>query len=225
MDKSFYTNHAKAWQYAESSRLNAESDYLVAARAQATQAGFTQGSVAQGAFLEVVARASQARSIILVGTGSVVEALRLIEGLGDAGQFTAVDSSSQGADLIRRAFRSLSGRTGVRLRAVNARAKTYFLRLNPQDYDLIVVAGDDVNYIDSLQEAPRLLRARGQILFTDAMCFLENEDEGGVMNPSNQSPRAVLLRQLAESCEQNQDGELDACLLPIGTGVLLASKR
>ncbi|WP_161522237.1 O-methyltransferase [Bifidobacterium xylocopae] len=225
MNRTSYTNHAKAWQYAEACELNAEPDYLQAVRKQAVQAGFTQGSVAQGAFLKIVAQASHARSIILVGTGSVVEALRLIDGLGEEGQFTAVDSSPQGADLIRRAFRSADIGHGVRLRAVNVRARTYFPRLNPRDYDLIVVAGDESNYRDAMAEAPRLLQANGQIIFTDIMCYQEDEEAGGVMNAANRSPRAVLLRQLVEDCQQTQGVDFDSCLLPIGSGVLLASKR
>ncbi|BDR52836.1 O-methyltransferase [Bombiscardovia nodaiensis] len=223
MNKTSYTNHAKAWEYAEACALNAESEFLASSRALASEAGFAQSCVAQGAFLKVVARASRAQSIILVGTGSVVETIRLIEGLGAGGQFTAVDSSAQGVDLIRQTFRSLSGHTTARLRAVNAPAKAYFPRLNPRDYDLIVVAGENDNYRDALAEAPRLLRERGQILFTDAMCFAQNEEDGGIMNPANRSERVTMIRQILDDYQESND--FDACLLPVGTGILLAAKR
>ncbi|BDR54418.1 O-methyltransferase [Bombiscardovia apis] len=223
MNKTSYANHAQAWEYAEESALNAESDFLRAQRLRTQAAGFKPGSVTQGAFLKQVARASQAHSIIVLGTGSVVETVRLIEGLDPGSQFTAVDSSAKGADLIRQTFRELNPQNGLRLRAVNARAKAYFPRLNPQDYDLIVVAGEDVNYRDAIEEAPRLLKPRGQMILTDALCSSEDEEAGGVMNPANRSDRALLLRQLAQDCEQNED--FDSCLLPVGTGLLLMAKR
>ncbi|OZG50058.1 O-methyltransferase [Bombiscardovia coagulans] len=218
-----YTNHAKAWMYAEESPLNSESEVLRSARLQAQDAGFTPGCIAQGAFLKLVARSSQSKSIILVGTGSVVEALRLIEGLGTRGQLTAVDSSPEGADLIRKTFRQFNDHNGLSLRSVNTRARTYFPRLNPQDYDLIVVAGDDINYQDTFQEAERLLKPHGQMIFTDVMCYRDDQKAGGVMNPANRSPRALLLRQLMTDFQDTD--VFDSCLLPIGTGLLLSMKH
>lgn len=218
-----YTDHAKAWKYAEDSGLNRESELIRAARREAVDAGFTPCCVALGAFLKIVARTSQAKSIILVGTGSVVEALRLIEGLSMGSQLTAVDSSDEGANLIRKTFRYLNDQTGLRLRSVNARAQAYFPRLNPQDYDIIVVAGDDANYQDTFQQAERLLKPQGQLIFTDALCYQTHQDDGGIMNPANRSARALALRQLIDEFEDN--AIFDSCLLPVGTGLLLATKH
>ena len=127
MDKTAYSNHAQGWELAEKSTLNSESGTLAAFRAQAESAGFPQCSVAQGSFLHFLAGRSDASSIILLGTGSVVEAIRLMDGLSGRGQFTAVDSSPEGASLIRKTFQEEERRNSVlRLRAVNTSAGTYF---------------------------------------------------------------------------------------------------
>ena len=63
--------------------------------------------------------------MIAIGTGSVVETMQLINGLDNAGQLTAVDSSTQGIALIRKLFNRLSDDTETTLRAVNASAGVF----------------------------------------------------------------------------------------------------
>lgn len=224
MDKTSYSNHAKGWEFAEESALNSESDTLTAFRTQAESAGFPQCSVAQGSFLRFLAGRTDAASIILLGTGSVIEALRLMEGLQGQGQFTAVDSSPEGASLIRKTFQEEEKKnSGLRLRVVNTPARTYFPRLNPADYDLIVVSGESRNYQDALDQAPRLLKEDGQLVFTDAFDLDEDPDQGGLMNPANRSDKAVSLRSILDTL--SQDDGLESCLVPVGDGMIFVAKN
>lgn len=221
MDKTSYSNHAKGWEFAEESPLNSESEHLRSFRRQAEAAGFHQCSLAQGAFLQFLAGETIGASIILLGTGSAIEALRLIQGLHGQGQFTAVDSSAEGANLIRKTFQT-ENTPGLRLRAVNAPAGTYFTRLNPADYDLIVVSGEAGNYRDALNHAPRLLKEWGQLVFTDAFDLDKQPDLGGLMNPANRSDKTVTIRSIIDALTQEEG--LESCLLPVGTGLLLVTK-
>lgn len=224
MDKTSYSNHAKGWEFAEESALNSESDTLTAFRTQAESAGSPQCSVAQGSFLRFLAGRTDAASIILLGTGSVIEALCLMEGLQGQGQFTAVDSSPEGASLIRKTFQEEEKKnSGLRLRVVNTPARTYFPRLNPADYDLIVVSGESRNYQDALDHAPRLLKEDGQLVFTDAFDLDEDPDQGGLMNPANRSDKAVSLRSILDTL--SQDDGLESCLVPVGNGMIFVAKN
>lgn len=119
---------------------------LNAIRTAAEEAGIPQGSAAQAELLRMLVRMLDASSVIAIGTGSVVETMQLINGLDNAGQLTAVDSSTQGIALIRKLFNRLSDDTETTLRAVNASAGVFLPRLNAENYDLIVVAGDPENY-------------------------------------------------------------------------------
>lgn len=129
----------------------------------------------QAALLAVLVRLTNARSVIAVGTGSLVETLELVRGLDGEGQLTAVDSSAEGIALIRKSFDRIQDETDTTLRAVNATAGTFLPRLNANVYDLIVVAGDASNYASSFEQASRLLRPRGAIVFTD-MLALEHDE-------------------------------------------------
>ena len=123
MDRTSYTNLAKSWEYVEDHAFSRQSAELNAIRTAAEEAGIPQGSAAQAELLRMLVRMLDASSVIAIGTGSVVETMQLINGLDNAGQLTAVDSSTQGIALIRKLFNRLSDDTETTLRAVNASAR------------------------------------------------------------------------------------------------------
>ncbi|NMM97620.1 O-methyltransferase [Bifidobacterium olomucense] len=221
MDRSQYTNIAKAWEFTETHARELEPNALSDARIAADESGQLQGSAAQARLLGMLVRMSGASSVIVVGTGSLVETLQIAESLDGKGLLTAVDSTAQGIMLIRKAFASLQDSTDTTLRAVNAPARIFLPRLNANDYDLIVVAGDADNYAATFAQASRLLRDRGVIVFTDALAL--NSEHGGMLNAADRSAKAVAMRELLAAVES--DEQFDSTLTPDGTGLLIAVKR
>ncbi|WEV47358.1 methyltransferase [Bifidobacterium sp. ESL0690] len=214
MNKTTYTNMAKVWEMAETHALSLESDVLRKARADAEKAKLPQGSAAQANLLRFITRTLNATSIISVGTGSIVEAMQLVEGLGGAGQLTAVDSSARGITLIRSLFADISDSVDNRttLRAVNTSPTVFLPRLNAGTYDLIVVSGVASNYEPSFVEAANLLKVGGRIIFTD-MSGLAYPRDG----------KAEAMRALLTNVED--DERFEQALTPTGTGMLIAVKR
>lgn len=224
MNKTSYTNLAKAWEFAEQHAVTRESRFVAEARQQAEEAELPQESSAQAQLLRTIAVMVRASSIIAIGTASIGETLELAEGLEGAGQLTAVDSSSRGITLIRQLFHTLADRTQTTLRAVNAPVGAFLPRLNADDYDLITVSGDCDNYAATLREAPRLLRANGVIAFTDVLAFASAEgDGGGVLNPADRSAKTLAMRDLLDAVES--DERFYTTLTPVGTGLLIAVRR
>ena len=218
MDRTSYTNLAKSWEYVEDHAFSRQSAELNAIRTAAEEAGIPQGSAAQAELLRMLVRMLDASSVIAIGTGSVVETMQLINGLDNAGQLTAVDSSTQGIALIRKLFNRLSDDTETTLRAVNASAGVFLPRLNAENYDLIVVAGDPENYAAAFAQAPRLL-----IVFTDVLAFDSATSAGGVLNPANRDAKSIAMRELLETVES--DERFVTALTPTGTGLLVAVKK
>ena len=217
MDRTSYTNLAKSWEYVEDHAFSRQSTDLNAIRTHAEEAGIPQGSAAQAELLRMLVHMVNATSVIAVGTGSVVETLQLVNGLDNSGQLTAVDSSSQGIALIRTLFNRLSDETQTTLRAVNAPVDVFLPRLNAENYDLIVVAGA------SFEQAPRLLKKHGVIVFTDILAFDSATSAGGVLNPANRDAKSIAMRGLLETVES--DERFVTALTPTGTGLLVAVKR
>ncbi|MCO6557899.1 MAG: methyltransferase [Bifidobacterium sp.] len=214
MNKTTYTNMAKVWEMVETHALSLESDVLRKARADAEKAKLPQGSAAQANLLRFITRTLNATSIISIGTGSIVEALQLVEGLGGAGQLTAVDSSARGITMIRSLFADISDSVDNRttLRAVNTSPTVFLPRLNAGTYDLIVVSGVASNYAPSFVEAANLLKVGGRIIFTD-MSGLAYPGDG----------KAEAMQALLTNVED--DERFEQALTPTGTGMLIAVKR
>ena len=222
MDKTSYTNLSRAWEFAEDHAFSRQSPRIAAAREMAHKAGFPQGPAGQAELLSLLVRMTAASSVIMVGTGSVVETLQLAAGLDGAGQLTAVDSSAQGIALVRGLFSTMADQTTARLRAVNAPAQVFLPRLNAGDYDLIAVAGDSDNYAATFEQAPRLLRTHGVVAFTDVFALEDAAANGGTLNPADRSRKAVAMRELVPLVEA--DERFVTTLTPTGTGMLFAVK-
>lgn len=221
MDRTQYTNLAKAWEFTEEHARERESDALTDTRTAADESGQLQGSAAQARLLGMLVRITGAASVIAVGTGSLVETLQLAYALDNKGLLTAVDSTAQGIALIRKAFAELQDETDTTLRAVNAPASVFLPRLNANDYDLIVVAGDAENYAATFAQASRLLRTHGVIVFTDVLAL--EDGQGGVINPADRSDKAIAMRELLTTVEDDEGFE--STLTPDGTGLLIAYKK
>ena len=223
MDRTQYTNLAKAWEFTEEHARERESDALTDTRTAADESGQLQGSAAQARLLGMLVRITGAASVIAVGTGSLVETLQLAHALDNKGLLTAVDSTAQGIALIRKLFNRLSDDTETTLRAVNASAGVFLPRLNAENYDLIVVAGDPENYAAAFAQAPRLLKPHAAIVFTDVLAFDSATSAGGVLNPANRDAKSIAMRELLETVES--DERFVTALTPTGTGLLVAVKK
>ena len=174
MDRTQYTNLAKHGNSPRNTRANVNPMRDRHPYA-ADESGQLQGSAAQARLLGMLVRITGAASVIAVGTGSLVETLQLAHALDNKGLLTAVDSTAQGIALIRKAFAELQDETDTTLRAVNAPASVFLPRLNANDYDLIVVAGDAENYAATFAQASRLLRVHGVIVFTDVLALEDGQ--------------------------------------------------
>jgi predicted O-methyltransferase YrrM len=214
MENMSYTDAVKAWELAEQNARQSEKPALSQARVQAEQDKMPQGSAAQANLLRFITTAMKATSVIVVGNGSVVETLQLVDALGDDGLLTAVDSSAHGISLIRQQFTILADEDQIKttLRAVNASPEDFLPRLNADSYDLIAVCGEVENYEPTFNQAPRLLKQHGIIAFTDM---------GGTA--VNDSGKAAKMRELLSVVQD--DDRFDSALTPTGTGLLLALKR
>ena len=95
-------------------------------------------------------------------------------------------------------------------------------RLNAENYDLIVVAGDAENYGASFEQAPRLLKKHGVIVFTDILAFDSATSAGGVLIPPIVTP-IHCHAWFAGTVES--DERFVTALTPTGTGLLVAVKR
>jgi predicted O-methyltransferase YrrM len=182
-----------------------EDDVLRGARDQAAAFGLTVPPPAVGAALRFLAALVDARSAVEVGTGTGVSGIWLLRGMRADGVLTSVDPDPDYQRAARDEFNA-AGVPSNRARLIAGRPLEVLPRLTDGGYDLMSVCADPLEYAAYLGEAPRLLRDGGVAVFCD---------------PTGRSPGA--MRELGKTLIASE--EFAAVLLPIGSGLLAATKR
>ncbi|KGH45467.1 methyltransferase [Modestobacter caceresii] len=205
--------------YADS--FAAETPAQVAARQRAmtsAEAFGTQVPVepAVGATLSVLAAACDARSVVSIGSGGGVAGLWLLQGMRPDGVLTALDADPAELRAARQAFTEAGVPSG-RTRLIFGTPGEVLPRLSPGAYDLVSCAGPPLEYAGNLAGLLGLIRHSGSLI-----CHgLLTEDK--IADPSARDAQTVAWREIARTLRE--DETLTCAVLPIGTGLLVATKR
>jgi predicted O-methyltransferase YrrM len=202
------------FSYAES--FIAESDVMTAARGRAAQLGCVPIEPGGAAALSMLAAAIGARSVVEVGTGAGVSGLCLLAGMRPDGVLTTVDIESDNQRAAKTAFTE-AGIAANRYRLINGSATEVLPRLTDGAYDLVYIDADKTGYGVYHDQAIRLLRAGGVVVY-DNMLWHDR-----VSDPSVRDSETVTLRELGRTVRE--DTRLTSALLSVGDGLLVAVKR
>ncbi|MCL2849548.1 MAG: O-methyltransferase [Micrococcales bacterium] len=207
------TDKAQSWFYCEESIT--EDDVLAEARERAEELGAEPVSPATGALLGLLARATSARAVVEIGTGTGVGAVHLLRGMPDDGLLTTIDVEVEHQRAAKEAFTQAGVPT--RVRAIRGRAQDVLPRLTDGAYDMVVVDADPENHPVYAEHAVRLLRAGGTLAVNHALC----DDQ--VADPARRDEQTVTARDLHRALRA--DDRFDVVLLSLGDGLLLAARR
>jgi predicted O-methyltransferase YrrM len=194
----------------------AEDEVLTAARGRAQELGCVPVGPASGATLRLLASLVSARAVVEVGGGAGVSGLWLLSGMQADGVLTSVDTEAEHQRAARTAFTD-AGVSGSRYRLINGGGGEVLPRLTDGAYDMVFVDADKTGYGEYYEQAVRLLR-RGGVLAFDNVLWHDR-----VADPSARDSETVALRELGRTVRD--DERLIAALLPVGDGLLVASKR
>lgn len=194
-----------------------EDEVLRAARGRAEEAGGAApiGS-GGGAMLRFLAASVDARAVVELGTGAGVSGIYLLRGMRADGMLTTVDAEPEHQRLARIAYTE-AGYAHTRTRLITGRALEVLSRLTDGGYDMVFCDAVKQEYPDYLAEALRLLRPGGVIAFDNALWH------NRVADPTQRDPQTVAVRELGRAVRD--DDRLVPALLPVGDGLLIATKR
>lgn len=194
----------------------AESEHAATARENAVQIGCRPVSVGAGATLAFIAACAGAGSAVEIGTGTGVSGLRLLEGMTATGILTSIDVEPECHRLAKQTFNA-AGIAPNRARLINGRALEVLPRLTDGGYDLVLVDGAPEEYPQYVAEALRLLRPGGTVILAHALAG------GSVTDPTQRDAPTVAVREAGRAIRDDED--LTAVLLPLGDGLIAATKR
>ncbi|MDQ1552692.1 MAG: hypothetical protein QOD50_2114 [Actinomycetota bacterium] len=182
-----------SWKFAE--EFVVEPELIASARAHSLEHGVDPVSPAQGAQLAVLAAATNAKSIIEIGTGFGVSGLWMLTGAPTAA-LTSIDLEVEFQQAAKRAFADF-GIPANRARLIAGRALEVLPRMNEGSYDLVLVDADPGPIIEYVEHALRLVRVGGTVVVPHALW------RGRVADPAQRDDTVTdfrtLLKEIAES--------------------------
>lgn len=182
-----------SWKFAED--FVVESADIAAARQQSLENGVEPISPAVGAQIAVIAAATNASTIIEIGTGLGVSGLWLFVGAPEA-TLTSIDIELDYQQSARRSFAE-AGIPANRARLIAGRARDVLPRMNEASYDIVLVDADPQSMIEYVEHGLRLVRIGGTVLVAHALW------RGRVADPAQRDDTVAdyrtLLGEIAKS--------------------------
>lgn len=186
-----------------------EPEHIGRARLHALELGAAPISAGVGAQCAVIAAATDARSIIEIGTGAGVSGLWLLRGAPKA-VLTTIDHEPEHLAAARQAFMQ-SRVPSSRVRLITGRALDVLPRMNEASYDVVLVDADPENVIAYVEHGLRLARAGGTVLVPRVL-------NGRVADPVQRDAVTTAYRTLLQ--ETQTSPAVIPALSTIGEGLL-----
>jgi predicted O-methyltransferase YrrM len=214
MDSFTMTLQNRGDMTAYSETFAREEIHLQQARANGVEMGAVDPTPAVGGLLQYVAKSLSAKSVVEIGTGSGVSGLWLFQGMPKDGVLTSIDTEREHSASAKESFDE-SGIPAARYRLITGTILEVVGKLADGNYDLVVIRpAEDV--MDLVQEAHRLLRPGGTL-------FIDHALSGGkVADPTQRDFESISRRDGIRFVKE--DSHWTSTLLPVGQGVLLATK-
>lgn len=178
-----------------------------------------QISPEQGRFMAWLVRLMGARRCLELGVFTGYSSLSVALALPEGGSLVACDTNSEWSSIARRYWAEASVQSKVELLlgpAVQS-MDNLLARGEAGTFDFVFVDADKQNYPVYYERGLTLLREGGVLLFDNALWG------GRVADPQDRGEDTVAIRAINQKAKS--DSRVDACLVPIGDGLLLLRKR
>ncbi|HHW50290.1 MAG TPA: methyltransferase [Pseudoclavibacter sp.] len=202
-----------SWKFVEDYTIEPET--IRSARRRAAELGVNSITPATGALLAALAAASQADTIVEIGTGAGVSTLWLFQGAPHA-VVTSIDPEITYQDAARTSLDE-AGIPSRQVRFIGRRALDVIGKLADNSYGLVVIDADAENLDEYLQHSIRLSDARRGMIVILGVLHHDRTANPAARDTATQAYRGVLS-------EAAQAEHFHAALLDVGDGVLLLTR-
>ena len=173
----------------------------------------------QGAFMAILVRLIGARRCLEIGTFTGYSALVVAAALPADGTLVACDVSEEWTQIARRywAKAGVARRIDLRLAPARDTLGTLLATGGANTFDFAFIDADKTSYDAYYEETLRLVRTGGVILIDNAL------QDGAVVDDTAHGADVDAVRAL--NLKIRDDARVDAVVLSVGDGVIMARKR
>lgn len=173
----------------------------------------------QAAFMAMLVRVSATRRALEIGTFTGYSALAVAAALPEDGKLVCCDVSDEWTSIARRYWKEagLDGKIDLRLGPALETLQQMIGSGEQGSFDFAFIDADKPSYGSYYEACLELVRSGGLILL-DNMLW-----DGKVADPNEKDAETAYLREL--NAEIRDDPRVDACLLTVGDGIMMARKH
>ena len=172
----------------------------------------------QGAFMQLLARAVDARRYLEIGVFTGYSALAMALALPEDGRIVACDVNEEYTTVARRYWERAGVAKKIDLHIAPAvETLDRMIAEKSEPFDMAFIDADKENVDRYYEAALRLVRPGGLILVDNVLWG------GAVVESANGDPDTVALRSLTQKV--GRDERVDVALVPTCDGILIARKR
>jgi len=170
----------------------------------------------QGAFMELLVRVCGAKRAVEVGTFTGHSSISIARGLPDDGRLLCLDTSEEWTAIARRYWEKAGVADKIELRL--APAADTLASLSPDtQFEFAFIDADKPSYPTYYEEILGRMPVGGLIVCDNVLWG------GSVADPENQQESTVAIRAFNDLVVA--DERVEASMIPVGDGLLLARKR
>jgi predicted O-methyltransferase YrrM len=173
----------------------------------------------QGAFFALLVRATGVRRALEIGTFTGYSALAVASALPPGGTLIACDISDEWTGIGRRYWQEagVADRIDLRLGPAQRTLQSLIDAGDAGTFDFAFIDADKTGYDAYYEACLTLLRPNGLIALDNVLW------SGAVVDPSDQSEDTLALRAI--NLKIRDDSRVEAVLLTVGDGIMLARKK
>ena len=173
----------------------------------------------QGQFMQLLVRLLDAKRCLEIGTFTGYSALAVALALPGDGELVTCDVSAEWTQIARQFWREagVDARIDLRLAPALATLDALLACGSGSSFDFAFIDADKGNYVAYYERAVELLRPGGLLAIDNALWG------GAVADPDVNDADTNAIRALNDRV--HRDERVDASLVPIGDGLLLARRR
>jgi O-methyltransferase len=173
----------------------------------------------QAAFMAMLARTIETRRALEIGTFTGYSALAVASALPEGGELICCDMSEEWTSIARRYWKEagVDGKIQLRLGPALETVASLLKESGAGSFDFVFIDADKPNYDAYYELCLQLVRPGGLILLDNVLW------QGEVADPATDDAEARMFRTLNKKIRN--DPRVEACLLTIGDGIMMARKR
>ncbi len=173
-----------------------------------------QISISQSQFLHLIIKISNIKKILEIGTFTGLSTLSMALALSDDGKIIALDKNEETNKVAINFFKKANQEH--KIKTLIKPALESLDEIKNENFDLVFIDADKMNYIEYYEHSLRLLNKNGLIIIDNVLWY------GEVVNQNNTDKFTKNIKEF--NSHISEDERIEKLIVPLGDGMTICRK-